>query len=788
MDYGKKAYLKAEELEKLFLTSANKKNTVKCFEVQNNNISETISSSFVYSFGEVSAEGDASPCFFINLNFSAQNSATINLTLYSGTSLLATLESKVNNYSGSVYFQSIASNSFSSSQELKLKIETTDSVVLSGLDLIGLNATIKEQASVDIEFKAAAIEDNLAISFVKDGKIYYALCSTSSPELNPQNFTELKAAISHDITFNSKKTGNPLTFAYIDTSQNLYISTLGVNGEILIDTSVSSAIVQNSDDVEEELVVVYVQNGSVFFKTIENGVVGQKHQITALPNAHFVKVHKFFSQSPTIYLVATDENDNNYCLNSLVEVSAKHLKEHLYCTLNFSMFGLTDAVADYVSTISSLNVDLVYNAVAITIVPRQTIEFTDITNLQFCLDMQCEAYVVPQDAVVYGVHFDLHGQYYNNHSLGAVYSGDCVGFTPATITIIGGTPNYNGGSWDNIWPYSQIKPCLKNGNSVTYLNPADLTQSADGTQTNLDIISGNSGDVFVEIPKIYYRFYKTDADVFEFEISNYARPKFCDYAYRYNGQTANKLYFAAYPTSIVGGVARSLSGQAKYITTNEDMPAQQAYINSRGTGFSMVNLNNSLLLQLLFVLQFKSLSYSKCIGYGFAATSESTRIYTGYSDAYPARTYGYQTSSNATIDRFLNIEGFASFANYTIEGSYITPKQVGVMQVDNPVNNWVNNSGAGYMFLKWNLPTNSRRGKKFVCNNYFGLMTIENETSSTSGGFDFFRVRATNLSANRYNMHFPCAGNNLVGVFSYLCMHLGFSHYGYGHRIVYYQL
>ncbi|MBQ7579009.1 MAG: hypothetical protein IJT25_00540, partial [Clostridia bacterium] len=246
--------------------------------------------------------------------------------------------------------------------------------------------------------------------------------------------------------------------------------------------------------------------------------------------------------------------------------------------------------------------------------------------------------------------------------------------------------------------------------------------------------------------------------------------------------------FGAYPTSIVNGVARSVSGKAKYLTYNVQMAQQQSYANSRGTNFAMTNLNNSLLVQMLFVMQFKSLNYRESIGYGFAATSEKTKVYTGYSDEYPTKTYGYKTTTNKLIDRFLNIEGFISFANYSIDGSLVSPTKFGIMDVSRRTNNWVDNTGANYMFLKINWPTTSRRGKAFVVNNYFGIIPIDQEEGATTGGFDFFKSRTTNLSANSYVLHFPSAGNALVGVFSYVIMHVGMSNYGYGHRLVYYDL
>ncbi|MBQ7579223.1 MAG: hypothetical protein IJT25_01685, partial [Clostridia bacterium] len=515
MDYGKLAYLKAEELEKLIKSNGKNNNgALNCFEIKKNNLNQEVLSNFVYSFGEINAEENNNVCFFINANFVCEANTNITLKLLLNESVIATTTKTANLNNTSIFMQSVSSTMASGKKELKLEIIAENSVILSGVSLIAINASTSNETTNEMEVKASLNNSDLAISFVKDNKIYYALCSTTLPEFNPENFTMFKNAISHDVVFNLGKQNNPLTFAYIDENKDLYISTLNENGDIFVDSGVSSvAIENNGDESEGGLVVIYASGGKVYYKTLINNLLGQKNELK-LPESNFVSVRKFFSEEDgIIYIVATDDKNNNFVCNSIIPISANNLSEHLYCTLNMRFVSLEDEIADKNHTISSLSVDVLYGIICKTVIDANVLSMTDISNININLDMELNYYDVPNDAIFYGMSFDMHGEHYDDGVLGAVYYGDCANFTPATITLTNGTPVYDGGSWDNVWPFNQIKPCLKNGDSKIYLNPNNLTESADGTQTNLDIYSGNSGDVFVEIPKIYYRFYKTDEDV-----------------------------------------------------------------------------------------------------------------------------------------------------------------------------------------------------------------------------------------------------------------------------------
>jgi hypothetical protein len=211
----------------------------------------------------------------------------------------------------------------------------------------------------------------------------------------------------------------------------------------------------------------------------------------------------------------------------------------------------------------------------------------------------------PAPYTVYGVKIDRTNP---NPEAAVTYTHAAAGFAPATAT--------SAGSWSDKFPFNQIKPCLfKNGAVVDYLNPDNYAETETGAAA--DITSGNAGDVMVEFPKAYYRIMQDD-DCTYVEITEAATSLadgFTDYAYSYKGSARDKFYIGAYKGYELNGSLRSLSGQTP--TVKKTIGKFRAAAQSNGEGYEITPFNKLTLLQVLYLIRFKSLNSQAALGAGY---------------------------------------------------------------------------------------------------------------------------------------------------------------------------
>ena len=270
---------------------------------------------------------------------------------------------------------------------------------------------------------------------------------------------------------------------------------------------------------------------------------------------------------------------------------------------------------------------------------------------------------------IYGVNIE---RFVSNSTNKVVYIDDAVDSVPAR----GNNGDFIFGSWENRYPFNRIKPCLlQNGAVVGYLNKNDYRYYEDGTFS--DIIGGNFGDVMIEIPKVYYKFERNilNSDL----MVRYSDTKHDDswVAYAHtdsNGVEKDYIYLGAYLGS-GSTLMYSLSGKSPFTAVSaSDM---ELMANRRGDGYDVMGHHQLTLMQILFLVMFKSFDTYNILGQG---------VQSGGSDTGTANTKGmfYGTTSRTESVKFCGMEDFYGnkfqyikgihfngSSEYTLNGQYV---------------------------------------------------------------------------------------------------------------------
>lgn len=252
---------------------------------------------------------------------------------------------------------------------------------------------------------------------------------------------------------------------------------------------------------------------------------------------------------------------------------------------------------------------------------------------------------------IYGVRIDTTNP---DPQEACEYTDNAVGMLPAA----GNDGSFYDGGWMEVYPFNQIKPCLlKDGVVVGYLNPDNFTQLENGDSA--DIVSGESGDVMIEIPKFYYKIAR-NGNYIDVKISNVLIAGYTDYAFRYKGVSKDKFYIGAYLGS-VDGTLRSISSSP--VTTNETLGSFRDYAQAKGAGYEQLSFNKLTALQVLYLIMFKNLDSQTALGEGYTSTSFDAN--TGATNDV-GMTYGSSDGNDHV--KFLGIEDFWGNALQWVDG------------------------------------------------------------------------------------------------------------------------
>ena len=271
---------------------------------------------------------------------------------------------------------------------------------------------------------------------------------------------------------------------------------------------------------------------------------------------------------------------------------------------------------------------------------------------------------------VYGVRVNETN---SNPSTCVTYIEDSVGVNPATSESYGG--------WENKFPFNKIKPCgFKNGKVVKYINPNDFTKYEDGTDVTDDV------DIMIEFPKIYWKF-TTINNGYELRI---CKEKLDDdyvcLAHTIGTRNVDYIYIGAYLGTLSNSKLRSIKGNNPYVSVTMARCRELAQAN--GSGYQQYNYYSMLMLQILYLIMYKSLNSQSSLGYGYT-NGNATAITTG-NTYLNGMIYGEETGNLQM--KFLGIEDFWGNVRQYVDGFVFNSNKK--ILISN--NSTFNNEGSSY--------------------------------------------------------------------------------------------
>lgn len=181
---------------------------------------------------------------------------------------------------------------------------------------------------------------------------------------------------------------------------------------------------------------------------------------------------------------------------------------------------------------------------------------------------------------------------------------------------------------------------------------------------NADITSGEEGDVMVKIPKMYYKFETLANGRQSFTVCNKkGDSSFISTAFDTSDNGTQDYFWAgAYEGTVIDGKLRSLSGKTPSNTYS--LSSNRTYANALGQGYGIGNVHQAAVLNMLFILMFKSLDKNAL---GKSYVSKSSPAQTGLCNQSGL----YYGSTASTPVKFCGIENwYGSLAEYQ-DGWYI---------------------------------------------------------------------------------------------------------------------
>ena len=272
---------------------------------------------------------------------------------------------------------------------------------------------------------------------------------------------------------------------------------------------------------------------------------------------------------------------------------------------------------------------------------------------------------------IFGVSIDLS----NSDPTSAVtYTDDAVGMTAGST------------AWDSEPIFKDIKPCLLlNGVVQKYLNKTNFAQDESGN--SVDITSGSSGDVMIEIPKCGVKI-ATSGNTLTVKITD--NPNATANGFHYYAHTrssegdCDKLYIGAYAGYVTSSKLRSLSGKSP--TVNQTIGTFRTQAKANGTGYDQISFYPLTLLQCLFLIRYKSRNSQTALGRGYVDGSAKTN--TG---ATNSNGMYYGSTSGTTHVKFAGIEDFWGNILYFVDGIFSDSSRNILTAFDN-----FNDTGSGY--------------------------------------------------------------------------------------------
>lgn len=255
-----------------------------------------------------------------------------------------------------------------------------------------------------------------------------------------------------------------------------------------------------------------------------------------------------------------------------------------------------------------------------------------------------------------------------NPETGVRYTKQSINEIPAA----GNDGFFYGGTWQEKFPFNQIKPCImRNGAVVAYLDKNDFTKREDGTSVvtsdyDTGLNNPGLGDVMIEFPKMYWRIRHTETeiqiDLSQMKVNNeYTCPAFTK-----NGVEKDKIYLGAY---LAG---RNADGHMTSTYTNGGVtsPTVSLLMNEyraaaalKGDGYQMMGYQHALMMQILFLFMFKNRNSQIALGIG--------RIGDGPRGMTSARGMHYGNTSDVSKVKFCGLEDIWGTKATLVDGIHL---------------------------------------------------------------------------------------------------------------------
>lgn len=353
----------------------------------------------------------------------------------------------------------------------------------------------------------------------------------------------------------------------------------------------------------------------------------------------------------------------------------------------------------------------------------------------------------PVQNTIYGVKIDTT----NPSPDGALtYTDGAVGLIPA----VSENGVFNAGSWQDRFPFNQIKPCmLKNGVVQYYLNPNDYNQKEDGSPSVINI--DKDGDVMVEFPKIYWKIETIGTDIYIKYSDTKVDDSYFALAHTKAGEEKDKIYISAYLSNATVSSGRLVSLSGRVNTKSYNIGTMRDYAQSIGLGYDQIGYYQAIMLQILFLVMFKNRDSQKALGLG--AVNNSSTIASGGSNS-SGMFYGENTGTKSM--KFCGLEDVWGNGYYYVDGLYVD----GAYSVLTADSNY-NNSGAGYKNSGTTTEMSYRAITQTLGSTYGGFMPVGGSTEAGSQYYtDYTIVSSYNVYALGANFNSGLRG----GIFSML--------------------
>ena len=228
---------------------------------------------------------------------------------------------------------------------------------------------------------------------------------------------------------------------------------------------------------------------------------------------------------------------------------------------------------------------------------------------------------------------------------------------------IGMTPGYNG--WKDTELMQSIKPCLlkEDGTVNYYIQKDNYTLKEDGNSSTL---TGEDGDVMVEIPLIGYRLWQDGNFQYVSITTDPNKTGYCYYAHSLDAEKdCDKIYMGAYLGYQANSKFKLYSRSDVSPTVNTPLFDFRTYAKNRGTGYSLESFFPHTLLQCLYVIVYKNLNSQVALGQGYANANSITN--TGGTNS---NTFCYGTTSGTQQIKLFGIEDFYGNCKELLDGLY----------------------------------------------------------------------------------------------------------------------